>query len=380
MEFGWPDAHTELFDRTLEFSKSLNRDLEKRIAAHRLDVDAWRAIGAFGLLGVHIPEAFGGMGLSAQETAHLMEAFGEGCEDQGLVFSVGAHLFAVAAPILEHGNDLLKQRYLPAMCAGKCIGANAITEAEAGSDVLALTSSATKDGDDYVLNGVKSYVTNGPVADVFLVYAKTDASLGYFGLSAFLVERGRQGLTVGTPFEKVGLSTSPISSLYLSDVRVPATHRLGAEGQGALQFKSSMLWERACLFAGYVGAMNRQLARTIEFTRTRKQFKKPLSANQVVAHKLARLRMQIDAARLLVFRACWLRDQGKDATGEIAMAKVAVSEAAVQVGLDTAHLHGGTGVVTDHGIDRLLRDALPSQIFSGTNEVQLDLLAKTMGL
>jgi alkylation response protein AidB-like acyl-CoA dehydrogenase len=245
---------------------------------------------------------------------------------------------------------------------------------------FALKSRAARDGDHYLLDGEKSYVTNAPVADVFVVYASTDPSAGYLGLSAFAVERGAPGLTVGAPFAKMGLTTSPIATIYLDQCRVPSGNRLGAEGAGAAAFTASMQWERACLFAGYLGSMQRQLERCAAYAAERRQFRRPIGKNQAVSHRIADMKLRLDAARLLLYRACWQHAQGGDASLEIALSKIAVSEAAIQAGLDAIHIHGGGGFMSETGIERALRDAIPSTIFSGTSEIQRDLVAARLVL
>jgi len=378
MDFGWTSEQTTLYERARAYARAQLAGAVE--AGGGLPRALWRRCGEFGFLGLSVPERYGGLGMDALTTARLMEALGRGCEDTGLVFSVGAHLFACVMPLLEGGSDGQKDRYLPRLCTGEWVGANAITEAEAGSDVFALKTRATRDGDGYVLDGLKSYVTNGPDADVFVVYAVTDASHGYMGLSAFLVEKGTPGLRVGRPFEKMGLSTSPIAPLYLEGCRVPASARLGAEGQGAPLFKRSMQWERACLFGAYVGVMERVLEGTVDFARRRKQFKRAIGKNQAVSHRLADMKQRLDSARLLLYRACWLMDRGQEAELEVSLAKLAISEAAVQCGLDAIQIHGGMGYVTETGIERVLRDAIPSTLFSGTSEIQRDIIANHLGL
>lgn len=381
MDFSWSPTQVSLYDRTLAFAREkLNAGYEARERQHQFGHEQWRHCGEFGLLGLCIPEQYGGMGLDAQTTARVIEAFGRGCQDMGLVFSASAHLFACLMPILEYGSPELKESVLPKLASGAWIGANAITEAGAGSDVFALKTRAVHDGDDYILSGEKSYVTNGPVANTFVVYATTDPSHGYLGISGFVVPRETPGLVVGEPFVKVGLSTSPICSIYLEDCRVPSRLRIGAEGQGAMVFKASMLWERACLFAGYLGMMERQIEQVVGYAKQRKQFGKPIAKFQAVSHKIADMKLRLESARLLLYRACWLKDQGKEPVQEISLAKLAISEAAVQGGLDAIQLYGGLGVIAEAGVERMLRDALPSTLFSGTSEIQRDLIARSLGL
>jgi alkylation response protein AidB-like acyl-CoA dehydrogenase len=298
----------------------------------------------------------------------------------GLVFAAAAHLFACAKPIEEFGEEELKNRVLPKLASGEWMGANAITESEAGSDVHALKTSADLDGEEYILNGVKSYVTNGPVADIIVVYARTNPEFGFLGLSAFAVESTTPGLKIGQTIQKMGLLSAPASSVYLTDCRVPASHRLGGEGQGSAVFGRSMQWERTCLFAGYTGMMERQLQALVEFTRQRRQFRKPISKNQAVSHKLADMKLRLDAARLLLYRACWRFDRGEDARMEISMAKLAISEAAIESSFNAIHLHGGLGYTSDVRYEMDLRDSIPSTIFSGTSEMQREIIAEALGL
>jgi len=379
MDFSWTSEQEELYDRALTFARTRLAEDPKR-KEEGFPRDLWRLCGEFGFLGLPIPEQHGGLGLDTLTTARVMEALGRGCSDTGLAFSVGAHLFACVMPVLEIGDDAQKARYLPKLCSGEWVGANAISEPEAGSDVFALKTRAVREGDEYVLDGGKSYVTNGPTADVFLVYAVTNPSHGFMGLSAFLVEKDTPGLQVGRPFEKMGLSTSPIAPIYLEACRVPSSARLGPEGQGAPLFKRSMQWERACLFAAYVGVMERVLEQTVDFARGRKQFKRAIGKNQAISHRLADMKQRLESARLLLYRACWLMDRGQEAAMEVSLAKLAVSEAAIQCGLDAIQIHGGMGYVVESGIERVLRDAIPSTLFSGTSEIQRDIIASNLGL
>ena len=381
MDFSWSNEQTEIYDRIYEFAtKQLNQSVQERDLSHTFGVDEWNQCGEFGLLGLPVPEKYGGMGLDALTTAHAIEALGRGCEDAGLVFSISAHQFACLMPIAEHGSDELKDSLLPNLCSGAWIGANAITEAEAGSDVSALTTRAVREGDEYVLDGVKSFVTNGPLAGVFLVYAKTNPDYGFYGISAFAIPKDTEGLITGKPFTKLGLSTSPMSSVYLTQCRVPERFRLGPEGHGGLIFQASMGWERACLFAAWVGLMERQLEKSIAYAKERRQFGKPIGKNQAISNKIADMRLRLDSARLLLYRACWAKDRRKDATLEIALSKLAVSEAVIQSSLDYIQIHGALGVVADGGIERSLRDTVSSTIYSGTSEIQRQIIAKALGL
>jgi alkylation response protein AidB-like acyl-CoA dehydrogenase len=379
MNFDWLPAERELYDRALAFARSLHSPRAERESGV-FPRDAWTRCGEFGLLGLCVPSELGGTGLDALMTARIFEAFGRGCSDLGLLFAGAAHLFACTMPLAEHGSDALRQALVPRLARGELIGANAITEAEAGSDVFALKMQAVLHGDHYVLNGIKSYVTNGPAADVFLVYAQTNPHHGFLGLSAFAVEKGMPGVSCSAPFRKVGLHSAPTSTVYFEDCHVPVSHLLAEEGQGALIFQSSMAWERACLFGIYVGAMERDLERGIAYGRDRRQFGRPIGKNQAISHRIANMKLRLEAARLLLYKACSVKDSGEEATMDVSLAKLAISESAIQSGLDVIQIHGSSGVTTETGIADSLLDALPSTIFSGSSEMQRDLVAKALGL
>jgi alkylation response protein AidB-like acyl-CoA dehydrogenase len=342
--------------------------------------DEWRLCGELGLLGLSVPEPYGGSGHDALTVARIVEGFAKGCSDTGLVFAACAHLFAVAMPIAEHGSDEVKARVLPRLATGEWVGANAITEAAAGSDVFALQTRAVRDGGLYRLTGTKTFVTNGPVADCFLVYASTEPTHGYLGITAFVVPGDAPGLTRGDHFDKVGLTGAPVCEVRLEDCAVSESNRVGEEGAGAAIFHSSMAWERACLFAQYVGVMDRQLDEVVAFAKERRQFGRTLGRHQAVAHRIADMKLRLDAARLLLHRACWMKSQGRECGVEISLAKLAISEAAVQSGLDAIQIFGALGIKSETNVAAALRDALPSTIFSGTSEIQRDLVARGLGL
>lgn len=380
MDFRWSTDQVELYDRSLALARDLGRQRSRTGGGAGFSRPLWQRCGDFGLLGLTVPEQHGGSGLSALTAARVLEGFGRGLEDLGLLFSGAAHLFACVMPIVEHGGAELVDELVPRLATGAAIGANAITEAEAGSDAFALKTRAVRDGDTYRLSGTKSFVTNGPVADVIVVYASTAPQHGYLGLSAFAVPTASPGLRSGEVFHKAGLAGSPMSSVYLDECVVPARYRLGREGDGARIFHASMRWERACLFAIYLGAMDRQLDQVVARARTRRQYRKPIGKLQAVAHRIADMKLRLEAARLLLYRACWALEAGGDPTLAISLAKLAVSEAAIRSSLDAIQLHGGAGYITEMGIERGLRDALPATIFSGTSEVQRDLIARELGL
>jgi L-prolyl-PCP dehydrogenase len=378
MDFSWSEQQRELYDGALAFARSLGSSPARSGHALGFDRDLWERCAEFGLTGLSVPIAGGGVGLDAVTTARVVEAFGRGMRDSGLLFSVSAHLFAVTMPVVEYADWELQRDVVPDLAAGRRIGANAISEPGAGSDTSRLATVAVRKGDEYVLSGDKSYVTNGPVADEYLVYATTNPRAGYLGQSAFLVSSATPGLEVSAAYPKTGLTGSALGALRLNECRVPALRRLGREGQAAQIFARSMAWERACLFAAFVGAMEDSLERCVEYACGRAQHGRPIVSHQAVSHRMAEMKRRLEAARLLLYRACWTHDQGQDATLEIALAKLAISEAAVESGLDAIRIHGGLGYMKESGIDRYLLDAVGSTIFSGTSDIQRELIVRDL--
>ncbi len=371
----------ERLDAIVEFARErLSPGARERDAAAAFDRRLWDEAAAFGLTGLPIPEQWGGSGLDALDTMLAIEALGLGCEDGGLVFSLCAHVFASAVPIWRSRSPEHLERYLRDLTSGKLICANGTTEPEAGSDIYGMKSAARRTADGYVLSGTKCFVTNAPVADLLLIYAVTDPARKLFGISAFLVPRDTPGLRVVPEHHKTGLRTSPWGTIYLDDCAVPASARLGPEGSGAALFAESMVWERGCLFAAYVGAMQRTLDRCVEHARTRVQFGQKIGSFQSVSNRIVDMKLRLEVGRLLLYRAGELHRSRKRCDEAIAMCKLWISEAAVESGLDAVQVFGGSGAVTETGVDALLRDAIPARIFSGTSEMQRAIIARSMGL
>lgn len=361
--------------------KELNEGVQERDREHRFCRDLWARCGEMGLPGLPVPAEYGGSGLDPLSTALALEAFGYGCHDGGLVFSLCAHLLACVVPVWKHGSEEQKRRYLPGLCSGERIAANAMTEPGSGSDVFAMASRAERDGDGFRLNGVKTFCTNGPVADLLIFYAVTDKEKGYHGgVTAFLVETETPGCRVGQTFEKMGIRTSPIGEMVLEDVYVPESAVLGSVGAGATQFVESMDWERICLFASHIGTMERLLEKAVEHARTRTQFGQVIGKFQAVSHKIADMKMMLEAARLLTYRAAWNLGRSRSVSLDASMAKVLVSESLVKTALETIQVFGGNGYMVEYEVERALRDAVGSRIYSGTNEMQRNIIARWLGL
>ncbi|MGQ4483250.1 acyl-CoA dehydrogenase family protein [Streptomyces sp. SAS_276] len=342
--------------------------------------DTWKNLGTVGLLGAAVPEEHGGQGLGALDTALLYEGASDGGADTGLLFAAAAHLFACVMPVLEFALPQTRKTLLPTLCSGELTAGNAMTEPDAGSDVSRLATTATRVDGGYLLDGVKSFVSNGPVADVYVTYATTDPDGGYFGTTAFAVDRDSPGLFAGEPLRKSALASCQAGEVRFARCFVPDDRVLGRPGQGQVVFRTSMLWERSCLFAIYLGQQERLIRRCLQHVGQRRQFGKRLGDHQPVADRLADMRLRLESGRLLLYRACTEIDTGQDPDLWVALAKLAVSEAAVATSLDTALLFGGRAFLAEYGIEEEVRDAAPATTFSGTSAIQRQLIAREMGL
>jgi alkylation response protein AidB-like acyl-CoA dehydrogenase len=335
-----------------------------------------------GIQGLPVPEQYGGSGLDPLSTAMALEALGYGCHDSGLVFSLCAHLLSCVVPIWQHGTEDQKRRYLPGLCNGMLVGVHAMSEPGSGSDAFALRTRAERDGAHYRITGTKTFISNGPIADVVIVFAVTDPHKGYHGgVSAFLVDTAdTPGFRATQTFEKMGLRSSPIGELVFEDVPVPADAILGGPGAGSVLFTQSMDWERTCLFAAHVGTMERLLERSVEYARSRSQFGQTIGKFQAVSHRIVDMKVQLEAARLLVYQAAWRLGRTRAASLDASIAKLFVSESLVNAALATVQVHGGYGYMAEYEVERALRDAIGSTIYSGTSEMQRNIIARWLGL
>lgn len=382
MEFSFSEEQKLLRDNIVRFAREvLNPGARERDRNQEFPRDLWRKCGEIGLQGLPVPPEYGGSGVDALTCAIALEALGYGCRDGGLVFSLCAHLLSCVVPLWQHGNEAQKRRYLAGLCNGSLIGVHAITEPGSGSDVFALRTKAEPYDQGFRINGSKTFISNGPVADVVIVFALTDPKKGYHGgLTAFLVERGARGFSAGPKFDKLGLRSSPIGELVFSDLYLPRDAVLGTVGGGSGVFTAAMDWERICLFASHVGTMERLLETSISYARTRSQFSQTIGKFQAVAHRIADMKVQLEAARLLTYRAAWRLDHARNASLDAAMAKLFVSESLVQSALATVQIHGGYGFMTEYEVERALRDSVGSTIYSGTSEMQRNIVARWLGL
>jgi alkylation response protein AidB-like acyl-CoA dehydrogenase len=352
----------------------------ERDAAAEFPREAWRRLAGTGILGLPFDERYGGLGQSLTTTMYVLEGLGEGCRDAGLNFSACTHLVSVGVPLHRFGSDALKERHLPGICTGELIGAHAISEPDSGSDALAMRTRAVRDGDAYVLNGSKSFVSNGPVADVFTVYARTSDRPGPLSITAFLVDRDTPGLTLGRPLAKMGLRTSPLCELYFDDCRVPADRVIGRPGGGFLVLDHVMRWEILCSFVINAGEMQRRVDACVRYAQTRSQFGQPIGSYQAVSHKIVDMATGVETSRRWLYETARRMTAGDNVTRDIAMAKLVTSEANVASALAAVQIFGGNGYMAEYGIESQLRNAVAGTIYSGTSETQRNRIAALLGL
>lgn len=326
-----------------------------------------------GFLGALLPDPYGGAGLDFVTFTLLLEALAAECASTALIVHV--HNTLAARTILAHGSDAAKERLLPEMAAGERIGAFALTEAGAGSDPSRLRTHATRQGDEYVLNGAKTWVSNGGIAGVFVVFAAMDPAAGARGLSAFALPAETPGLTVGGREKTLGLRGASINRLYLRDCRVPADYLLGAEGDGYKIALAALDYGRVGISAASVGAARRTLELSVKYASERSQFGGPIGAKQAIQTYLADAATEIAAAEGLMRQAAWLADAGKPFTHEAATAKLFASRMVAEVTNKMLQVHGGAGYVVDFPIERFYRDARAMELVEGTSQIQQIVIA-----
>ncbi|MCX7867428.1 MAG: acyl-CoA dehydrogenase family protein [Limisphaera sp.] len=380
MDFSWNEVQRRFFDEVEALARAdLQTDLLAADRDGRFHRTGWEACGRMGLPGLPVPRTLGGLECDALTMVGALERLGYACPDNGLLFSLHAHLWTVVTPLLALGTDEQKTRFLPKLASGQWIGGNAMTEPGAGSDAFALQTTARRDGDVYVLDGHKSFVSNAPVAHVLTVYATVNPAKGPAGITVLLVETDREGLKI-EPVNKMGLRTSPTGEVRFRNCRVPVANRLGDEGAGTFVFMRSMTWERGCILASAVGTMQRLLEMSLRFARSRRQYGQSIGRYQQVAARLVVMKERLETSRLLLYRTAWLLAQQRPAYLEEALTKRHISEAWVQTCEDAIQIHGGLGYRVETGLDRELRDAIGSRLYSGTNEIQCNLVASLLGL
>jgi butyryl-CoA dehydrogenase len=334
----------------------------------RFPEDILKKMSPLGLLGGPIPKEYGGAGLDYISHAIIMEEIGRGCSSVRTTISVHVSLNQLA--ILSWGSEAQKRMYLPLLAKGEKIGCFALTEPEAGSDAANQKTTAVKKGDRWILNGHKIWISNGGRADVAIIFAQTDASKKHRGMAAFIVEKDFPGYSTLDMHGKLGLRSSNTGEIFLEDCEVPDENLLGEVGQGFKIAMSGLDNGRYCVAAGCVGIIQACLEASTSYAKERKQFGKPLAGFQLVQDMIARIRINLDAARLLVYRAGHVKNQGKRSTVETSIAKYFATESAQQAAMDAIQIHGGYGYSNEYPVERYLRDARVATLYEGTSQIQ----------
>ncbi len=375
MDFILSEEHRMIRKMVRDFAeKEIAPRAEEIDASDRFPDDLFRRMGELGILGLPFPEEYGGSG---GDYIALVLALEEIARVSGtMAIILDAHTSLCCEPIFLFGSEEQKQRYLVPLAQGQMIGAFGLTEPQAGSDAGATRTRAVRDGDEWVLNGQKIFITNGSVADVLIVTAKTHPDAGTRGISAFIVEKGTPGFSLGRDEKKMGLKGSVTSELFFENCRIPANHLVGRENEGFKQFLTTLDAGRVAIAAMAVGLAQGAFERAVAYAKERQQFGQPIADFQAVQWMLAESATDIDAARLLVHRAAWLRAHGERFGKEASMAKLFATDASERVCRKAIQIHGGYGYVREYAVERMYRDQRLCSIGEGTNEIQRMVIAR----
>jgi len=383
MDFSWPSEYLAFKDKMIQFAqRELNEGTAERDETQSFPQSNWIKCADFGIQGLALPKTYGG---ALEEVDFLrallaMEGLGYGCEDNGLPFGLNAQMWTVQTPILHFGNEQQKKKYLLPMAKGTIIGAHALTEPAAGSDIFSMELKVEKVDKGYILNGKKHLITLAPICDVALVFANANPKLGRWGISAFLIDKGTSGFTTSHKKSKMGLRSIPIGDLLFEDCFIPEESLLGKVGMGFSILNHSLEYDRCCILASQLGAMERQLERVIDYAKKRQQFNQPIGSFQSVSNRIADMKLRLETSRLLLYKTAWLKKNGDNAMLEAALLKLQLSEAFITSSLDAIRNFGGRSYLTENGIEKDLRDAVGGVLYAGTSDIQRNIIAKLLGL
>jgi alkylation response protein AidB-like acyl-CoA dehydrogenase len=364
---------TEAQRATRDTARRFARERLERVGVeidrtHQFPTAAVAELGALGILGVFIPEEYGGAGLDNVSYMLVVEELSVECASTGVI--VSAHSSLGSWPILGTGTEEQKRRFLPKMATGEWLGCFALTEPQAGSDAAGQKTRAVRDGDSYIINGTKNFITNGPQAGIAIVFAMTDAAKGNHGISAFIVETSTPGFAVTRTEDKMGIHGSHSAQLAFSDMRVPRENLLTNEGDGFKVAMKTLDGGRIGIAAQAIGIARASLEASLKYAQDRQAFGRPIASNQAIQWKLADMAVEIDAARLLALQAASLKDAGKPYTKQSAMAKLFAAETAMKAATEAVQIHGGYGYTKEFKVERYFRDAKITEIYEGTSEIQ----------
>lgn len=376
----WTDEQYALRAGVAPLCAAINAGCLERDREAVFDHGMWKLVRESGILGLPFAEHWGGLGQDLRTTMFVLEELGYACRDGGLCFSVTTHMVSTGVPVQRFGSPELKSAYLPDICDGTRIGAHAISESGSGSDALSMRTTARHVGEHWILSGSKTFVSNAPVAGLFVIYARTHRDAGPLGLTAFLVERDSPGLSIGPPMAKMGLRTLPLAELFLDDCAIPERNVIGRPGSGFLILDHVMKWEILCSFIVNVGEMRHRLERCVEYARSRTQFGQPIGAYQSVSNKIVDMRIAADTAQKWLYDTAFRMERGENVTVDVAISKLLASEANLATALAAVQIFGGNGYLTEYGVEAGVRDAVGGTIYSGTSDIQRNRIATMLGL
>jgi alkylation response protein AidB-like acyl-CoA dehydrogenase len=381
MNFDFPPEYLEYQKRVKEFAQNhLNDNIEQRDRESIFAEDLWQKCADFGIQGLAAPAKYGGSFEEVDLVRALLalSGLGYGCLDNGLGLTLNAHMWSVMMTITEFGTEAQKEKYLPKLSDGSWIGCHGLSEEDSGSDVFNMKTTAEREGDFYILNGKKVWVTLAPNADIAVIFALTNPKIGKWGVSAFIVESEFEGYKSSVNQEKMGMRTAPFGSISFTDCKVPVENRIGEEGAGMSISNYSLEYDRCFILASVFGSMERQIDEAVAYTKKRKQFGKPISEFQAVSHRIADMKLRLETSRLLLYKVAWQKGKGESAPLDSALLKLHLSESAVSNSLDLIRIFGAKGYVSEFGVERNLRDVVGSVILAGTSDIQKNIVAKML--
>jgi len=377
MDFELSQDHKVLQSSVRDFVEKEVKPLAIQIDEnHKIPDELVQKMSAMGLLGSYLPEGYGGAGLDILSYAIVVEEVSKACASSGVLIS--AHTSLVCDPILQYGTDEQKKKFLPPLAAGEKIGSCLLTEPEAGSDVAGLVTTYQKDGDGYVINGNKIFVTNGGYLGTGILFASMDRNLKHKGISAFIVDLGSEGVELLRNETKLGIRGSYTTAFAFNNLRVPAENLLGSEGQGFKIAMETLNGGRIGIAAQALGIAEGAFERALAYSKERKQFGHPICELQAIQFKLADMYTRIETSKLIVYRSAWLKENKKPYAAESAMCKLHASETATYVTKEAIQIHGGYGYITEYEVERMYRDAKITEIYEGTSEVQRLIISRAL--
>lgn len=376
MNFNLTEEHIMIRDAAREFAKELKAGVIERDEKTIFPAQFVKQMGDLGFMGIMVPEQYGGAGMDTLAYVLALEEIAK--VDASAAVIMSAHNSLVLWGLNAYGTEAQKQKYLIPLAKGEKLGAFALSEPEAGSDASSQHTTAEDKGDYYLLNGTKNWITNGGNADIYLVIAQTYPEKGHHGINVLIVEKGQDGFTIGPKENKLGIRSSDTHSLLFADVKVPKENRIGEDGFGFKFAMKTLDGGRIGIAAQALGIAAGAYELSLAYSKERKTFGKPISSHQAIQFKLADMEVEIEAARLLTYKAAWTKDQGWPYSKEAAIAKLHASEVAMKHTVEAVQIHGGYGYVKEYHVERLMRDAKITQIYEGTSEIQRLVIARAI--